>query len=196
MTLDSFHPLVRDWFLGRFAGPTPVQERGWPAIAAGGDVLLTAPTGSGKTLAAFLAGIDRLVRAGLEGLLEEAPRLVYVSPLRALSNDIHKNLQEPLAGIAALAAERGFDLPPIRVAVRTGDTPAAERQAFAKKPPHLWITTPESLYILLTSASGRRGLALTGTILVDEIHALADDKRGAHLALSLERLETLAGRRL
>ncbi len=196
MPLDNFHPLVRDWFLGRFERPTPVQERGWPAIAAGGDALLTAPTGSGKTLAAFLAGIDRLVRAGLDGRLEEAPRLVYVSPLRALSNDIHKNLQQPLAGIAALAAERGFDLPAIRVAVRTGDTPAAERQAFAKNPPHLWITTPESLYILLTSASGRRGLALTGTILVDEIHALADDKRGAHLALSLERLESLAGRRL
>ena len=196
MPLESFHPLVRDWFLGRFAGPTPVQERGWPAIAAGGDALLTAPTGSGKTLAAFLAGIDRLVRAGLEGRIEEAPRLVYVSPLRALSNDIHKNLQEPLAGIAALAAERGLDLPAIRVAVRTGDTPAAERQAFAKRPPHLWITTPESLYILMTSASGRRGLALTGTVIVDEIHALADDKRGAHLALSLERLATLARRRL
>ena len=192
----SFHPLVRDWFGSQFAAPTPVQERGWEAIAAGRHALLSAPTGSGKTLAAFLACLDRLVRAGLDGTLEEAPRVVYVSPLKALSNDIHKNLQEPLAGIAALARERGLALPEIRIAVRTGDTPAKDRQKQARRPPHLWITTPESLYILLTSESGRRGLAATGTVIVDEIHAVADDKRGAHLALSLERLAALAGRPL
>jgi ATP-dependent Lhr-like helicase len=196
MPLERFHPLVRDWFLGRFAGPTAVQERGWEAIASGRHALLSAPTGSGKTLAAFLACIDRLVRAGLEGGLEEAPRVVYVSPLKALSNDIHVNLRSPLMEIAALAAERGLGLETIRVAVRSGDTPAAERQAMAKRPPHIWITTPESLYILLTSESGRRGLAAAGTIIVDEIHALADDKRGAHLTLSLERLAALAARPL
>jgi len=192
----SFHPLVRDWFGSMFAAPTAVQERGWEAIAAGRHALLSAPTGSGKTLAAFLACLDRLVRAGLDGSLEEAPRVVYVSPLKALSNDIHRNLQVPLAGIAALARERGLMLPEIRIAVRTGDTPAKDRQKQARRPPHLWITTPESLYILLTSESGRRGLAATGTVIVDEIHAVADDKRGAHLALSLERLAALAGRPL
>jgi ATP-dependent Lhr-like helicase len=196
MILDRLHPLVGDWFRSQFASPTPVQERGWRAIAAGRDALLSAPTGSGKTLAAFLFCIDRLARAGLEGGIDEAPRVVYVSPLKALSNDIHRNLEIPLAGIAALAAERGVSLPAIRIATRTGDTPAKERKATARRPPHLWITTPESLYILLTSESGRRGLAATGTIIVDEIHAIADDKRGAHLALSLERLEALAGRPL
>ena len=191
MPLERFHPLVRDWFLSRFASPTAVQERGWEAIADGRHALLCAPTGSGKTLAAFLACLDRLVRAGLDGTLEEAPRAVYVSPLKALSNDIHRNLQEPLREIAALAAARGEPLPEIRVATRTGDTPASERAKMARRPPHIWITTPESLYILLTSESGRRGLAMTGTVIVDEIHALADDKRGAHLTLSLERLQAL-----
>jgi ATP-dependent helicase Lhr and Lhr-like helicase len=192
----SFHPLVRDWFASEFAAPTPVQVRGWKAIAAGRHALLSAPTGSGKTLAAFLACLDRLVRAGLEGALETAPRVVYVSPLKALSNDIHRNLQIPLAGIAGLAGSRGLALPEIRIAVRTGDTPAKDRRTQARHPPHLWITTPESLSILLTSDSGRRGLAATGTVIVDEIHAVADDKRGAHLALSLERLAALAGRPL
>jgi len=192
----SFHPLVRDWFGSQFAAPTAVQECGWEAIAAGRHALLSAPTGSGKTLAAFLACLDRLVRAGLDGTIEEAPRVVYVSPLKALSNDIHRNLQEPLAGIAALARARGLALPEIRIAVRTGDTPAKDRQRQARRPPHLWITTPESLYILLTSESGRRGLAAAGTVIVDEIHAVADDKRGAHLALSLERLAVLADRPL
>jgi ATP-dependent Lhr-like helicase len=196
MVLNSFHPLIRDWFLGRFAAPTAVQERGWRAIVEGRHALLCAPTGSGKTLAAFLACLDRLVRAGLDGTLEEAPRAVYVSPLKALSNDIHRNLEEPLREIAALAAARGTPLPEIRVATRTGDTPASERQKMARRPPHIWITTPESLYILLTSESGRRGLAAAGTIIVDEIHALADDKRGAHIALSLERLQALASRPL
>jgi ATP-dependent Lhr-like helicase len=191
MPLLRFHPLVRDWFLSRFAAPTVVQERGWEAIADGRHALLCAPTGSGKTLAAFLACLDRLVRAGLDGTLEEAPRAVYVSPLKALSNDIHRNLQEPLREIAELAGARGILLPDIRVATRTGDTPASERARMARRPPHIWITTPESLYILLTSESGRRGLAATGTVIVDEIHALADDKRGAHLTLSLERLQAL-----
>jgi ATP-dependent Lhr-like helicase len=196
MSNAPFHHLVDNWFRSRFAAPTAVQMRGWEAIAAGKNALLSAPTGSGKTLAAFLICVDRLVREGLEGRLEEAPRVVYVSPLKALSNDIHLNLKAPLAGIAALAAERGLGLPEIRIATRTGDTPAKERRITALRPPHLWITTPESLYILLTSESGRRGLAETGTVIVDEIHALADDKRGAHLSLSLERLQALAHRPL
>ncbi len=196
MTIESFHPLVARWFRHRFAGPTAVQARGWEAIASGRSALLTAPTGSGKTLAAFLVCIDRLIRDGLAGRLDEAPRIVYVSPLKALSNDVHKNLQEPLREIAALAVAEGIDLPDIRVATRTGDTPAAERQAMARRPPHIWITTPESLFILLTSESGRRGLRATGTIIVDEIHAVAGDKRGAHLALSLERLQALCDRLL
>ncbi|HET8947262.1 MAG TPA: DEAD/DEAH box helicase, partial [Candidatus Polarisedimenticolia bacterium] len=196
MSLEVFHPLVRDWFSSRFAAPTGVQERGWKAIAAGRHALLTAPTGSGKTLAAFLHCLDRLVRAGLEGRIDAVPATVYVSPLKALSNDIHRNLQEPLEGLTALARERGLELEPIRVAVRTGDTPAAERRAAVRRPPHLWITTPESLYILMTSDSGRRALGATGTVIVDEIHALADDKRGAHLSLTLERLADLTGRPL
>ena len=193
MPLEVFHPLVRDWFESRFQAPTGVQERGWAAITRGRHALLTAPTGSGKTLAAFLHCLDRLVRAGLEGRIDEVPTTVYVSPLKALSNDIHLNLQEPLEGLAALARERGLELDPIRIAVRTGDTPAADRRAAVKRPPHLWVTTPESLYILMTSDSGRRALATTQTLIVDEIHALADDKRGAHLALTLERLADLTG---
>jgi ATP-dependent helicase Lhr and Lhr-like helicase len=196
MSLTPFHSLVADWFRSRFAAPTAVQTRGWEAIAADRNALLSAPTGSGKTLAAFLICLDRLVRDGLEGRLEEAPRVVYVSPLKALSNDIHRNLEVPLAEIAALASLKGLDLPAIRIATRTGDTPAKERRATALRPPHLWITTPESLYILLTSESGRRGLAAAGTVIVDEIHAIADDKRGAHLSLSLERLQALAQRPL
>jgi ATP-dependent Lhr-like helicase len=193
MSLERFHPLIADWFRGRFGRPTEVQARGWEAIATGRHALLCAPTGSGKTLAAFLTCIDSLVRAALEGRLEERAAVVYVSPLKALSNDVHRNLEEPLAEIAALAAERGIALPEIRIATRTGDTPASERQRTAKRPPHVWITTPESLYILLTSESGRRGLAGARTLILDEIHAVADDKRGSHLALSVERLEALAG---
>ncbi|HEV8122092.1 MAG TPA: DEAD/DEAH box helicase, partial [Candidatus Polarisedimenticolia bacterium] len=196
MILETFHPLTREWFQSRFPAPTGVQERGWEAIASGRHALLSAPTGSGKTLAAFLACLDRLVRLGVEGGLDQAPRTVYVSPLKALSNDIQKNLEEPLQGLAEGAAAGGLLLPPIRVALRTGDTPQSERQAAVRRPPHLWITTPESLYILLTSDSGRRALQATGTVIVDEIHALADDKRGAHLSLSLERLEALTGKRL
>jgi ATP-dependent helicase Lhr and Lhr-like helicase len=186
-----FHPVVDAWFRRRFAEPTPVQARGWPAIADGRDVLLAAPTGSGKTLAAFLYCLDALVRKSADDALEDRTEIVYVSPLKALSNDIRRNLEEPLGELAAVAAEMGIRAPAIRTAVRTGDTSAAERRQGAKRPPHVLVTTPESLYILLTSESGRRGLAGARTVIVDEIHAVAGDKRGAHLALSLERLEHL-----
>ena len=186
-----FHPVVDAWFRRRFAEPTPVQALGWPAIAGGRDVLLAAPTGSGKTLAAFLYCLDALVRKSADGALEDRTEIVYVSPLKALSNDIRRNLEEPLGELAAVAAEMGIRAPAIRTAVRTGDTSAAERRQGAKRPPHVLVTTPESLYILLTSESGRRGLAGARTVIVDEIHAVAGDKRGAHLALSLERLEHL-----
>ncbi len=189
-----FHPLVQEWFERRFAGPTAAQSEGWPAIAAGRHTLICAPTGSGKTLAAFLICLDRLLRAGFRGELAEGAQVVYVSPLKALSNDVHRNLSVPLREISQLASEKGFIPPEIRIAVRTGDTPAYERQAMAKRPPHIWITTPESLYILLTSAAGRRGLAGVHTVILDEIHAVAGNKRGSHLALSVERLCALSGR--
>ncbi len=191
---NLFHPLIREWFERRFEGPTPAQELGWPAIAAGQHTLISAPTGSGKTLAAFLICVDRLLRSALRGGLEDLARVVYVSPLKALSNDVHINLQVPLQEICSLAREQGIEIPEIRIALRTGDTPAWERQARARKPPHIWITTPESLYILLTSESGRRGLAGAHTLILDEIHAVVDDKRGSHLSLSVERLCALAGR--
>ena len=187
-----FHPLVQAWFEGRFDGPTEAQARGWPAIAKGRHTLVAAPTGSGKTLAAFLTCLDGLVRAGLDGGLPDRTEVVYVSPLKALSNDIERNLNEPLAGIAALAESAGAPLPEIRVAVRTGDTPQSRRQAMAKRPPHVLITTPESLYILLTSESGRRALEGVRTLILDELHAVANDKRGSHLSLSVERLCALA----
>ncbi len=194
--LDAFHPLVRRWFLDRFADPTAPQARGWRHIAAGQHVLIAAPTGSGKTLAAFLWSISHLVLAAEAGRLDDRTAVVYVSPLKALGNDIEKNLREPLEGIRALAEESGTPLPEIRVMVRSGDTPARDRARMTRRPPHILITTPESLYILLTSESGRRMLAPAGTVIVDEIHAVAGDKRGAHLALSLERLDALCGRRL
>ena len=190
--LDGFHPLVREWFLGQFAAPTGAQAEGWDAIAKGRHTLIAAPTGSGKTLAAFLTCIDRLVRAGLDGGLPERTEVVYVSPLKALSNDVQRNLSMPLEGIAGLAEAHGTPLPEIRVAVRTGDTPQRERTLMAKQPPHILITTPESLFILLTSESGRRGLRGVRTLILDEIHAVADDKRGSHLSLSVERLCKLA----
>ena len=188
-----FHPLVDAWFRRRFAGPSPVQQRAFPIIAAGGDTLVTAPTGSGKTLAAFLMCLDRLVADACTGGLADATFAVYVSPLKALSNDVQKNLTQPIEEITRLAPELGFDLAPgaIRCAVRTGDTPAGERQKATKRPPHVLVTTPESLFILLTSVSGRASLAHVRTIVVDEIHAVAPDKRGAHLALSIERLTDL-----
>jgi len=192
-TLDLFHPAVGAWFSGRFGAPTEPQRQAWPSIRAGRHTLIAAPTGSGKTLAAFLAAIDDLVRRSLLGDLEETVQVVYVSPLKALSNDIEKNLVEPLSGIERELAARGLPAAGIRTLVRTGDTPASVRAAMVKRPPHILVTTPESLYILLTSDSGRRMLATTRTVIVDEIHAVADDKRGSHLALSLERLEALVG---
>jgi ATP-dependent Lhr-like helicase len=190
--LEWAHPLVRDWFVGRFGTPTEPQEQGWPPILAGNATLISAPTGSGKTLAAFLACIDRLVRKALGGELQDRTEVLYVSPLKALSNDIQKNLEQPLGEILQLAGERGYLMPPIRTAVRTGDTLAHERRAMLAHPPHILVTTPESLYILLTAAKSREILKTVETVIVDEIHAVADDKRGAHLALTLERLERLA----
>jgi ATP-dependent Lhr-like helicase len=192
-SLAGFDPLVAEWFTSRFAGPTEPQILGWPEIRAGRDVLISAPTGSGKTLAAFLICLDRLVRAAREGALANETEVVYVSPLKALSNDVHKNLEVPLAEISDLAAQRGIPFSPIRTAVRTGDTPASERQKMGKHRPHILVTTPESLYILLTAAKSREMLKTVRTVIVDEIHAVADDKRGSHLALSLARLDALAG---
>jgi ATP-dependent Lhr-like helicase len=191
-----FHPLVAGWFIERFEHPTPPQASGWQHISTGDDTLIAAPTGSGKTLAAFLWSIDRLVTHGLSDSLADRVYVVYVSPLKALGNDIQKNLQQPLAEIFSRAAEAGLTLPHIRTAVRSGDTPARERQAMVRRPPHILITTPESLYILLTAERSRHALAQAETVIVDEIHAIAGDKRGAHLALSLQRLDRLAGRRL
>ena len=190
-SLQWAHPLVADWFVSRFGTPTEPQEQGWPHILAGRTTLISAPTGSGKTLAAFLACIDRLVRKALAGHLEDRTEVLYVSPLKALGNDIQKNLEIPLGEILALAGERGLLMPEIRTAVRTGDTLQRERQAMLKRPPHILVTTPESLYILLTADKSRAILRDVQTVIVDEIHAVADDKRGAHLALSLERLDAL-----
>jgi ATP-dependent helicase Lhr and Lhr-like helicase len=186
------HPLVAEWFVLRFATPTEPQEQGWPHILAGRTTLISAPTGSGKTLAAFLACIDRLVRKALAGDLADRTEVLYVSPLKALGNDIQKNLEVPLGEILAMAGERGLLMPEIRTAVRTGDTLMPERRAMLKRPPHILVTTPESLYILLTADKSRAILRDVETVIVDEIHAMADDKRGAHLTLSLERLEALA----
>jgi len=191
----SFDPIVERWFRERFGSPTEPQALGWPEIAAGRDTLISAPTGSGKTLAAFLICIDRLVRAARAGTLKDETQVVYVSPLKALSNDVHRNLEAPLAEIAALAEREGVSLMPIRTAVRTGDTPMLERTQMLKKPPHILVTTPESLFILLTAEKPRQMLQSTMTIIVDEIHAIADDKRGSHLALSLARLDVLTGKR-
>ncbi len=191
--LDWAHPLVRDWFVAKFGTPTEPQEQGWPPILAGKTTLISAPTGSGKTLAAFLACIDRLVRKALSGDLVDQTEVLYVSPLKALSNDIQKNLEQPLGEILQLAGERGFLMPQIRTAVRTGDTLAHERRAMLTHPPHILVTTPESLYILLTAAKSREILKTVSTVIVDEIHAVADDKRGSHLALTLERLDRLTG---
>ncbi|MBV8200377.1 MAG: DEAD/DEAH box helicase, partial [Acidobacteria bacterium] len=188
---QDFHPAVAGWFTARFGAPTEPQERAWPSIMAGRHTLIAAPTGSGKTLAAFLAAIDQLVRAALAGELGDETRVVYVSPLKALSNDIQKNLQVPLAGISEQLRAQGLPEIEIRTWVRTGDTPQGERDRMRKRPPHIVVTTPESLYILLGSDSGRAMLKTTRTVIVDEIHALAPNKRGADLAVSLERLEAL-----
>jgi ATP-dependent Lhr-like helicase len=195
MPLDRFHPVVSTWFRERFGSPTDVQERSWPAIGSGQDVLIAAPTGSGKTLAAFLTCIDRLFKQAISGGLEDRTRIVYVSPLKALSNDVEKNLQQPLAEIGRIALNSGLLMAPIRVTVRTGDTPTRDRQLMLERPPHILITTPESLYLLLTAERSRNILRDVETVIVDEIHAVAPNKRGAHLALSLERLEALAARK-
>ncbi|HEV3394217.1 MAG TPA: DEAD/DEAH box helicase [Chthoniobacterales bacterium] len=186
----QFHPAVAHWFEQTFGSPTEPQVRGWPEIQSGRHVLISAPTGSGKTLAAFLASLDQLFREGANGGLSDETQIVYVSPLKALSNDIRKNLQEPLAGIRVLLQQEGHDVD-VRAEVRTGDTTAAQRQALIKTPPHILVTTPESLYLLLTSDSGRKMLKTVRTVILDEIHAVVDDRRGAHLALSIERLAAL-----
>jgi len=191
MNLEIFHPAVAGWFKRQFAAPTTPQQEAWPAIKAGQHTLIAAPTGSGKTLAAFLAAIDDLLRRGLDGNLDDTTHVVYVSPLKALSNDIQINLQKPLEGIQDELRRLGLPEISIRTLVRTGDTPAAERTAMTKRPPHIVVTTPESLYILLTSEGGRKMLQTTRTLIVDEIHAVVGNKRGSHLALSIERLEQL-----
>ncbi len=194
--LRTFHPAVAGWFLRRFPdGPTEPQRSAWPLIAEGANVLVASPTGTGKTLTGFLVAIDAAYRAAASGLAPSGtargPGVIYVSPLRALATDVHENLQVPLAGVADEAALRGYAAPELSVAVRTGDTPAAERVAMRRSPPDLLVTTPESLYLLLTAPSSRAVLGGVHTVIIDEVHTLARDKRGSHLALSLERLDHL-----
>jgi len=191
MPLSRFHPLIARWFASSVGVPTDVQTEAWPAIQSGHHALIAAPTGSGKTFAAFLSCIDRLLTQALARELEDRTEVLYVSPLKALSNDVQKNLQRPLAEIGQAALDAGVLLPELRVLVRTGDTPMADRQQMLKQPPHILVTTPESLFILLTAEKSRRLLQTVRTVIVDEIHAVAPNKRGAHLALSLERLEAL-----
>jgi ATP-dependent Lhr-like helicase len=193
-SLSWAHPLVQEWFTARFSTPTEPQEQGWPHILAGHTTLISAPTGSGKTLAAFLACIDCLVCKALAGELRDRTEVLYVSPLKALGNDIQKNLEIPLGEILQMAGDRGLLMPEIRTAVRTGDTLMKDRRLMLKRPPHILVTTPESLYILLTAEKSRAILRDVETVIVDEIHAVADDKRGVHLSLSLERLEALTER--
>ncbi len=191
MILKQFHPAISSWFKNHFAEPTTCQQAAWPAILDGRDTLIAAPTGSGKTLAAFLAAIDQMVRRGIEQGLEDQTHILYISPLKALSNDIQRNLEQPLEGISTELLGHGHPDIIIQAKVRTGDTPTSERTAMAKRPPHILVTTPESLYLLLTSDSGRRMLKTVKTVIVDEIHALVHSKRGSHLTLSLERLAHL-----
>jgi len=191
--LARFSAPTRDWFTGAFAGPTSAQAGAWSAISSGEHALVVAPTGSGKTLAAFLWALDSLLARGREGTpvpAIERCRVLYVSPLKALAADVERNLRSPLVGIRQAATRAGLELADVRVGVRTGDTPPAERRAFATRPPHILITTPESLFLILTSAA-RAGLAGVRTVILDEIHAVAGTKRGAHLAVSLERLDAL-----
>ena len=194
VVLSEFHPLVADWFADRYGEPTEPQVHGWPLIRAGRDVLVCAPTGSGKTLAAFTLCLDDLIRRAADGALADETFVVYVSPLKALTNDIRKNLETPLAELNARAAERGIGLAPIRTATRTGDTPQSERAKMLRTPPHVLVTTPESLFILLTAERSRALFARVRTVIVDEIHAMAADKRGSHLALTLARLDDLVQR--
>lgn len=196
MALHLFHPVIQQWFESRFDSPTEPQRLGWPHLVAGHNALIAAPTGSGKTLTAFLASIDRLLRLAEAGELTDEIRVVYISPLRALSNDMHRNLDVPLAQILTAAEDRGLQIAPIRAGLRTGDTTAAQRAAILKRPPHILVTTPESLYLMLTSPKAREKLQSVETVIVDEIHALVRDKRGSHLALTLERLAALCPRPL
>src|ERR1043166_549608 len=189
----QFHPVVARWFSEALGTPTPAQERGWREIQAGRHTLIGAPTGSGKTLAAFLAGLNDLFEEGRRTPLRDETRILYVSPLKALSADVHKNLAIPRRGIQQLAEQLGLDAPKITAAVRTGDTTASERAKILKTPPHILVTTPESLYLLLTSDRSREMLRTVRTVIVDEIHAVIGSRRGAHLALSLERLQALTG---
>lgn len=191
MPLTRFHPLIADWFHSSVGTPTDVQQAAWPAIQSGQDALIAAPTGSGKTFAAFLSCIDQLFKQALDRALDDHTQVLYVSPLKALSTDVQKNLQQPLNEIGQAALQAGLLMPELRVLVRTGDTPMVERQQMLKRPPHILVTTPESLFILLTAEKSRRMLQTVRTVIVDEIHAVASNKRGAHLTLSLERLEAL-----
>ncbi|HEX4764234.1 MAG TPA: DEAD/DEAH box helicase, partial [Usitatibacter sp.] len=194
---DDFHPVLRRWWGGRFGEPTAAQAEGWGAIRRGEHTLIAAPTGSGKTLAAFLTAIDQLFRESVEqGALPDEVRVIYVSPLKALSADIHKNLAEPRREIRALAESMGVHAGKITAAVRSGDTPQSERAAMLKTPPHILVTTPESLYLLLTAQKSREMLRTATVVIVDEIHAVLQSRRGAHLALTLERLDHLCGRKL
>src|SRR5262245_56324332 len=195
MPLPSFHPIIAEWFSTRFRNPTEPQSLGWPSIQDRRDTLIAAPTGSGKTLTAFLASLDRLLRLALAAELRDQTYVVYVSPLRALSNDIQRNLQGPLAEILEIARRDHPECPEIRALVRTGDTSSKERQAMVRRPPHILVTTPESLYLVLTGAKSREILRSVETVIVDEIHAVARDRRGSHLALSLERLDALCKQR-
>src|SRR5215204_2668239 len=192
MPLSSFHPLVARWFQQRFGEPTTPQRLGWEAIRAGRHTLISAPTGSGKTLAAFLHSLDQLFREGLEQDLPDETRVVYVSPLKALSADIHLNLAEPRREIRRLAEEANLEAPRITAAIRSGDTPSSDRAAMLRKPPHILVTTPESLYLMLTAQRSREMLRTVRTVIVDEIHAVVESRRGAHLALTLERLAHVA----
>ena len=192
MALSAFHPVVSQWFSETLGEPTRAQAQGWAAIRERRHTLIAAPTGSGKTLAAFLTAIDDLVQESIAAPLPDEVRVVYVSPLKALSADIHKNLAEPRAGIERIAAAAGMTPPRITSAVRTGDTPASERAAMLRTPPHILVTTPESLYLLLTAARSREMLRTVRTVIVDEIHAVIGTRRGAHLALTLERLQEVA----
>src|SRR5947208_9826805 len=196
MSLSLFHPVVARWFQETLGEPTAAQRKGWPAIRAGFHTLIAAPTGSGKTLAAFLTVLDDLFQEGLRSPLPDEVRVVYVSPLKALSADVHKNLAEPRRGLRRVAAELGLDAPRITAAVRTGDTSSSERASMLKTPPHILVTTPESLYLLLTAERSREMLRSVRTVIVDEIHAVIGTRRGAHLALSLERLQQVAERPL
>ena len=184
--LADFHPIVRRWFTETLGEPSAPQRAGWPAIARGEDTLILAPTGTGKTLAAFLWELNALITEGMEAPLANAVHLLYISPLKALNNDVQRNLETPLAELKKRFEAAGERFPDIRVAVRTGDTPASARARMLRKTPHILITTPESLHILLTSVRGRTIFSALRAVIVDEIHAVAGTKRGSHLALTLE----------